>query len=139
MKQALLSLALVASNAAAWTAPNTMASSARSSARTQLMATQHQQQPIEEDESSSSSALDRRGFFQSAATKAASVSLLVASSTTAITSPLDIANAADTTTAYSKIYSPAPHSMDNKIVVITGEMTRELLTNHSMFMVLHSL
>ena len=121
MKQALLSLALVASNAAAWTAPNTMASSARSSARTQLMATQHQQQPIEEDESSSS-ALDRRDFFQSAATKAASVSLLVASSTTAITSPLDIANAADTTTAYSKIYSPAPHSMDNKIVVITGEM-----------------
>lgn len=70
--------------------------------------------------SSLASALDRRNFFQSATANVASLSLLVASSS-AVLSTTDVANAADVaTTSYSKTYQPAPHSMDGKIVVITG-------------------
>ena len=60
--------------------------------------------------------LDRRKFFRSATIKAAGV---VALSTTS-TSSFDIANAEDSSASYSKLYTPDPHSMDNKIVVITG-------------------
>lgn len=85
---------------------------------------------------SSSSSLDRRNFFSSAATKAASLSLLAVATVTTTTTSLDIVNAVDTTattvttgasssstsasSSYSKLYKPAPHSMDGKIVVITG-------------------
>lgn len=58
--------------------------------------------------------LDRRNFFQSATAKSAA--FLAVSSASA----LDAANAAGDSTSYSKIYRPAPHSMDGKTVVITG-------------------
>ena len=74
-----------------------------------------------------SSLSDRRNFFHSATTKAASISLLVAATTTATTSH-DVAQAAVdedvsssmSSTSYSNIYQPASHSMDGKIIVITG-------------------
>ncbi len=78
--------------------------------------------------------VDRRDFFQSTAAKAAKISLLVAASSTL--SPLSpsfvspaIANAAsdiattNTPTAnnpYFKVYQPPPHSMDGKLVLVTG-------------------
>ena len=61
--------------------------------------------------------LDRRNFFHSASVKAAGVVALTTASTSSI---VDVANAEDSSTSYSKIYTPEPHSMDNKIVVITG-------------------
>lgn len=107
-KQVILSLALAVTFAAAWTTPSVPASVRQAhSSSWKLMGTR---EPIDEE-----SSLDRRNFFQSAATKAASLSLLVASSTTS----LDVVNAADST-SYSNVYKPAPHSMDGKIVVITG-------------------
>mmetsp|Transcript_8890 Transcript_8890/g.15669 ORF Transcript_8890/g.15669 Transcript_8890/m.15669 type:complete len:415 (-) Transcript_8890:45-1289(-) len=105
MKPSILVLAL-AVTAAAWTAPISHPSVSHRST-TELMSAKEP-----EDQS-----LDRRNFFQAATTKAATLSLLVASSTV---STLDVANAADSTTSYSKIYQPAPHSMDGKLVVITG-------------------
>ena len=88
---------------------------------------------------SSSHSLRRRDFFKSASSKAASVSVLAvaASASTAPWSrPLvGAANAAesvdvdassapstnnDVVVPYSKVYRPAPHSMDGKIVLITG-------------------
>ncbi|KAL7439880.1 hypothetical protein ACHAXH_006527, partial [Discostella pseudostelligera] len=83
-----------------------------------VLAAKKQRHDLEEDESSS---IGRRDFFQSSVAKAAAVSLLVASSSsTSLLSPA-VANAADaTTTPYSKIYQPSPHSMDDKLVLITG-------------------
>ena len=69
------------------------------------------------EESSAEASLDRRDFFQSAAAKTAS--LLVVSSATG----LDEARAAVDSAPYSKTYTPAPHSMDGKHVVITGGNT----------------
>jgi hypothetical protein len=97
------------------------------------------------DSSSSSSRSKRRDFFRSAstmaATTAASISLLVASSSSSSSSSLgDVraANAAESTaianSSYSKVYKPGPHSMDGKVVLITGgnaglglEMTKRLV------------
>ncbi|KAL9185595.1 hypothetical protein ACHAXT_003372 [Thalassiosira profunda] len=108
-KRVVLSMALAAATAAAWTSPSGVSSARPLRLQTtELMA-------AEGDEGEGSS-IDRRDFFQSAA--AASLSLAVASSTTSF----DVSNAADTT-AYSKIYKPAPHSMDGKLVVITGGNT----------------
>ena len=82
---------------------------------------------INDDGEEPSSLSDRRNFFHSATTKAASISLLVAATSTATTSH-DVAQAAvdedvsssTSSTSYSNIYQPASHSMDGKIIVITG-------------------
>ena len=112
MKHAVLLLAIFVGSAAAWTSTTLGVSSARLSHRSSLL------MAAKEPNNNEASSLDRRNFFQSATAKAASLSLLVA--TTSATTPLDIASAADSTTAYSKIYQPAPHSMDGKVVLITG-------------------
>mmetsp|Transcript_32821 Transcript_32821/g.55940 ORF Transcript_32821/g.55940 Transcript_32821/m.55940 type:complete len:408 (+) Transcript_32821:55-1278(+) len=57
--------------------------------------------------------IDRRDFFISSAAKAVSISALVATN-------IDVANAAAPSAQYSKLYQPDPHSMDGKIVVLTG-------------------
>ena len=67
--------------------------------------------------SHSSPSLDRRSFFQSSATKAALFSTLLAVPISPLKS--DVANAADYST-FPKVYQPPPHSMDGKLVVITG-------------------
>lgn len=84
-----------------------------------LAAKKQRHHDLEEDESLS---IGRRDFFQSSVAKAAAVSLLVTSSSSSTSSLLSpaIANAADATTPYSKIYQPSPHSMDDKLVLITG-------------------
>lgn len=58
----------------------------------------------------------RRDFFISSAAKAVSISALVVTNS-------DAAYSADQSTSYSAIYQPDPHSMDNKVVVITGGNT----------------
>jgi hypothetical protein len=116
LKTALV-LAFAVTFAAAWTAPIVLVPTLTSS-RSSLMAASSEQNA----EETTTSSLDRRNFFQSATTKVAtaSLSLLVASS---VTSP-GVAYAVDvdstTSTPYSKIYKPAPHSMDGKLVIITG-------------------
>lgn len=58
--------------------------------------------------------IDRRDFFISSATKAVSITTLVATN-------IDVANAAAApSTPYSSLYQPGAHSMDGKIVVVTG-------------------
>ena len=58
--------------------------------------------------------IDRRDFFISSAAKAVSITALVATN-------IDVANAAAApSTPYSSLYRPDAHSMDGKIVVITG-------------------
>lgn len=58
--------------------------------------------------------IDRRDFFVSSAAKAVSITALVATNT-------GVANAAVApSTPYSGLYQPDAHSMDGKIVVITG-------------------
>lgn len=59
--------------------------------------------------------IDRRDFFLSTATKALSISTLIATN-------VDAAYA-ESTSAYSKVYEPDSHSMDGKVVVITGGNT----------------
>jgi NAD(P)-dependent dehydrogenase (short-subunit alcohol dehydrogenase family) len=94
-------LALVAATASAFTP--TIRSSRISHA---LQATK------QNDETS----IDRRNFFISSAAKAVSISALVATN-------IDVANAVTPSTSYSSLYQPDPHSMDGKIVVITGGNT----------------
>lgn len=113
MKPILLALALAVTHAAAWTAPVPI--SHPSASRSALAAADEAVDVCGDD------ALDRRNFFGSAAAKATSLSLLVTSSSAVVGADAGVANAADAPTSYSKIYKPAPHSMDGKIVVITGE------------------
>jgi NAD(P)-dependent dehydrogenase (short-subunit alcohol dehydrogenase family) len=75
------------------------------------------------DEDGNSPSLGRRDFFQSASAKAVSISLLALTSS----SSFDAADADDdqiplpsSTVPYSKIYKPAPHSMEGKVILITG-------------------
>ena len=116
MKYTLVALAVFSATtfSDAWmTTVHTSTSYTRSSSSLE-MASSHN-----DDGSTEHSSLNRRNFFTSATSKVASMSLLVAASSTATYTP-QVANAADDTTTYSKLYQPAPHSMDNKVVVITG-------------------
>jgi len=63
----------------------------------------------------------RRDFFQSAAVKAATLPALVGASSLLLSAAPVVAD--DSTTSYSKVYEPESHSMDNKIVLITGGNT----------------
>ena len=96
-------LTLIAATASAFTAPSTLQ-------------TPNRVHPLHATENSDETSIDRRDFFISSAAKAMSVSALVAAST----SNFDVAYAAAPSTPYSNLYEPAPHSMDGKIVVITG-------------------
>jgi len=139
----VFSLALVIDRASAWTLPH-------SSTATVVIGGEHNRRlfllrrstfplqatgPIDgnnniDDENDNSSSRNRRNFFRSAATMAAttaaSISLLVASSSSSSSSFGDVraANAAESTaianSSYSKVYKPGPHSMDGKVVLITG-------------------
>jgi len=62
--------------------------------------------------------LDRRDFFHSAAQKAAVATFAL----TSVPSSIDVANAADSS-PFPKVYKPPAHSMDGKLVVITGGNT----------------
>mmetsp|Transcript_18149 Transcript_18149/g.38073 ORF Transcript_18149/g.38073 Transcript_18149/m.38073 type:complete len:432 (-) Transcript_18149:117-1412(-) len=73
---------------------------------------------------------ERREFLQNVATKTAAISLLLGGSTVTPVLKLDsigVANAASTLadagSTYSKLYEPPAHSMDGKLVVITGGNT----------------
>jgi NAD(P)-dependent dehydrogenase (short-subunit alcohol dehydrogenase family) len=116
----ILSLAFAVGTAAAWTALPLAPSSAPSASVSALAAKKQQQHIFDRDDEPSS--IGRRDFFQSTAANAAALSLLVASSSSSF--PPAIANAADsniiTANPYSKLYQPTPHSMDGKIVLITG-------------------
>lgn len=92
-------LALIAATASTFTIP-------RASTRTSyaLQATKH----------NNDATTDRRDFFISSAAKAGAISALV------VTNNIDVANAVAPFTSYSSLYQPDPHSMDGKIVVITG-------------------
>jgi NAD(P)-dependent dehydrogenase (short-subunit alcohol dehydrogenase family) len=145
MKDAVLSLALASGIAAAWTFPTSSLSpflmkdrrmlSSSSSSSSGLMAAAYNEDGSPDNDDSSS--LRRRDFLRLASSKAASISLLAlttSSSLAAPTSPssIDVTSdaAASTSTPdddspiasvpYSKIYKPAPHSMDGKVVLITG-------------------
>ena len=75
------------------------------------------------DDRPSSSPLCRREFFRSASTAAASISVLAAAAaaTTSVSCSAGAADAAASADVpYTKVYTPAPHSMDGRIVLITG-------------------
>ena len=72
---------------------------------------------------SSESGESRREFFEDLAVRAGSFSLAAAAVGSSVIASPDSAIAMDSTTPYSKVYMPAPHSMDGKIVVITGGNT----------------
>ena len=117
MKYTLVALAVFSATFSdAWmtTVLPTSTSHTRSSSSLEMASSHNDDGGSTED-----SSLNRRNFFTSATSKVASMSLLVAASSTATYTP-QVANAADDTTTYSKLYQPAPHSMDNKVVVITG-------------------
>lgn len=140
----ILSLAFAIGNAGAWTLttpslppPSTLSRRGGSSSSTAFFMTTKKQLPGNDDNNINdnsnnniddeeiSSPLGRRTFFKSTAIKGATaISLLVASSSSSSTAALlspAIANAASgDSTTYSKVYQPPPHSMDNKIVLITG-------------------
>merc|ERR1712176_1331372 len=59
--------------------------------------------------------------IQSAAVKATTLSALVGASPLLLSAAPSLAD--DSITPFSKLYEPAPHSMDNKIVLITGGNT----------------
>lgn len=99
-------LALVAATASAFTCP---ASHASQASRLQLAA----KQSVPDDEFS----IDRRDFFISSAAKAVSISSAVLAANSGV------ASASTQSASYSSIYQPEPHSMDNKVVVITGGNT----------------
>ncbi|KAL3795730.1 hypothetical protein ACHAW5_004500 [Stephanodiscus triporus] len=119
MKQAfLLSLALSAGIAAAWTSPTpnppsiVVVGRSRSSSSFELTAA------VDDDNNDvpydDPSLLRRRDFFRSTSARAVSISLLAATASYAADA------AASDAVPYSRIYRPAPHSMDGKIVVVTG-------------------
>ena len=129
MKYTVLTIGLLAaasSRCAAWIPPTSSISHAtRSSFELQMTNDDDDMDTIVEQSASlldsrnlakQSLSLDRRNFLQSATVKAAGVVAL----TTTSTSSFDVVNADDSSTSYSKIYTPESHSMDNKIVVITG-------------------
>ncbi|KAL7522767.1 hypothetical protein ACHAWX_007470 [Stephanocyclus meneghinianus] len=62
--------------------------------------------------------LDRRDFFHSASQKAAAATLAL----TSVPSSVEVAHAADLS-PFPKVYKPPAHSMDGKLVVITGGNT----------------
>lgn len=106
-----------------------------SSSRSMTAADENDDDPIA---APSSSSLRRREFFKSASSKAASISVLAvaaSASTSSWSYPLvgaanaaesvdvDVSSASPTNNdvvPYSKVYRPAPHSMDGKLVLITG-------------------
>eukprot|EP00584_Thalassiosira_punctigera_P009305 CAMPEP_0172535724 /NCGR_PEP_ID=MMETSP1067-20121228/7597_1 /TAXON_ID=265564 ORGANISM="Thalassiosira punctigera, Strain Tpunct2005C2" /NCGR_SAMPLE_ID=MMETSP1067 /ASSEMBLY_ACC=CAM_ASM_000444 /LENGTH=420 /DNA_ID=CAMNT_0013320665 /DNA_START=117 /DNA_END=1379 /DNA_ORIENTATION=- len=110
-KRPALLLALAVASAAAWTSPISHLSSPVSH-RSRSVLTATNQRDGEEP-----SSLDRRDFFSSAAAKAVSLSLL------ASFAAFEPASAATDAAPYSNVYKPAPHSMDGKLVVITGGNT----------------
>lgn len=129
---ALVSLVFAANRATAWTAGHQLPLLSPSLSTTVMHhhyrgtgeSVLASKQRHDYDEASPAIAVgSRRDLFQSTATRAttAAITLLAASSPS---SPSFIANAAapdgTATTPYSKIYQPAPHSMDGKIVLITG-------------------
>jgi len=109
-------LATAASRCAAWIPPTSSISHTRSSLELQMINDDDDMDMIVEQSASLDTMFDRRNFFHSASVKAAGVVAL----TTTSTASCDVAYAEDLSTSYSKIYTPEPHSMDNKIVVITG-------------------
>jgi NAD(P)-dependent dehydrogenase (short-subunit alcohol dehydrogenase family) len=88
--------------------------------------------PGGEEGASSSSAIRRRDFFRSASSRAAStISIVAAGGAASASSRLPPAAAATAPPVdppadpahdvpYSRVYEPAPHSMDGKLVLITG-------------------
>lgn len=119
------SLSLIATIATAWTShhipvastrPNSLSLSARPSRGA--------------DCSDVNLSTERRDFLQNVATKTAALSLLLGGSTVTPALKLDsvgVANAASTLadagSTYSIVYEPPAHSMDGKLVVITGGNT----------------
>ena len=118
MKLQVLILAALLRHGSAWTA----VPASRSSRLITSSTSAARRVALSAEATDSSDGESRREFFENVAIRAATLSLAAATVGSSVISP-DSAVAMDSTTPYSKVYMPAPHSMDGKIVVITGGNT----------------